>query len=346
MNPKTRKRSLTILKWSISFVILGLLYYQAKQDDQFNELWASQKHYGWLLFALGAGLATFLISFFRWYILVRALDLKFTYYDAVRLGFLGNLMNLISIGVLGGDAVKSVFLAKQLPGRAPEAVASVIFDRAIGLLAMFSFASVAYLLTDFNSINAPQDEEGKLALDALHLVCRITIVLTLIGFAALGVLFFTPRFHKTKLYKRVVKIKSIGSLFARLVSVVLAYRRHSGAVVTAFGLSLLVNVGFALSLYGVASGLFTDNPSLADHFVITPIAMVANAVPLPGGIGGMEAAVAFLYQAFSENQEASHGFIVALGFRIILLSIAGIGLIFYLCDKKELKALTGSKLSV
>ena len=342
MNPKTRKRLLTLVKWCISFLILGWLYYQARQEDQFDALWASQKHYGWLVFALLAGLATFMISFFRWFILVRALDLEFTYWDAVRLGFLGNLMNLISIGVLGGDAIKSVFLARKLPGRAPEAVATVIFDRAIGLLAMFSFASVAYLLTDFSAIQIPEGEEGKLALEALRLVCNATIVFTLLGFTALGVMFFTPRFHKTSLYKRIARIKSVGPLFARLVSVVLAYRRHSGAVVLAFGLSLLVNVGFALSLFGVATGLFDNNPTLAEHFVITPIAMVANAVPLPGGLGGMEAAVAFLYQAFSSSEITNHGFIVALGFRVVLLSIAGIGLIIYLFDKKEVAELSAS----
>lgn len=343
MNSKKRKHLLTLVKWCISFLILGWLYYQARQEDQFEALWASQKHYGWLAFALIVGLATFLISFLRWYVLVRALDLKFTYWDAVRLGFLGNLMNLVSIGVLGGDAIKSVFLARKLPGRAPEAVATVIFDRAIGLLAMFSFASVAYLLTDFSAIQIPEGEEGKLALDALRWVCNVTILLTLAGFTVLGILFFTPRFHKTSFYKRIVRIRSLGPLFARLVSVVLAYRRHSGAVVVAFGLSLLINVGFALSLYGVATGLFDNNPTLIEHFVITPIAMVANALPLPGGLGGMEAAVAFFYRAFSSSEVTDHGFIVALGFRVVLLSIAGIGLIIYLFDKKEVAELSSAE---
>ena len=70
--------------------------------------------------------------------------------------------------------------------------------------------------------------------------------------------------------------------------------------------------------------------------------MVANAVPLPGGLGGMEAAVAFLYQAFSSSEITNHGFIVALGFRVVLLSIAGIGLIIYLFDKKEVAELSSS----
>ena len=341
MKPAARKTLITIIKWAISFLILAWLYQQTKQADQFDVLWQSEKRYGWLVFALLIGLVTALISFYRWYLLVRALNLEFSFYDAVRLGFLGNLLNLMSVGVLGGDALKSVFLARQLPGRAPEAVASVIFDRAIGLLAMFSFASVAYLLTDFSGMELKHETENQ----ALHWVCRVTILLTLIGFAGLSVLFLTPRFHKTAIFKRLANLPKLGSLFKRLVNVALAYRNRFGAVVAAFLLSILVNVGFALSFYGVARGLSDVHPTLAQHLVISPIAMVANAVPLPGGLGGMEAAVAYLYRAFSSAQmPAEHGFVVALGFRFILLFIAGIGLCFYLSSKREIKELSETRL--
>ncbi len=341
MKPATKKLLITLVKWGISLLILGWLYQQTKQAEQFDALWSSQKKYGWLVLALVIGLGTALLSFLRWFLLVRALDLKFSFYDAVRLGFLGNLLNLMSFGVLGGDTLKSVFLAKQLPGRAPEAVASVIFDRAIGLLAMFTFASVAYLLTDFSGMALKHPAENQ----ALHWVCRFAITMSLIGYAGLGVLFLTPRFHKTRIFKRLAKLPRVGSLFKRLVNVALAYRHHFGAVVAAFLLSILVNVGFALSFYGVASGLSDSHPSLPQHLVIAPVAMVANAVPLPGGLGGMEAAVSYLYRAFSSDQmPAEHGFVVALGFRFILLFIAGIGLCFYLSSQREIKDLSGTDL--
>ncbi len=337
------KYLITIAKYGISFLILAWLYNQTKQADQFDVLWNSEKRYGWLVFALGVGVSTAIVSFYRWYLLVRALDLEFSFFDAVRLGFLGNLLNLMSVGVLGGDALKSVFLARQIPGRAPEAVASVIFDRAIGLLAMFSFASVAYLLTDFSGLDLKHAAENK----ALHWVCLVTIALSLIGYAGLGVLFFTPRFHKTKLYKRIAKLPKVGGLFKRLVQVALAYRNRFGSVVAAFLLSILVNIGFATSFFSIARGISDTHPSAAQHLVISPIAMVANAVPLPGGLGGMEAAVNYLYRAFSSTEIPSeHGFVVALGFRFILLFVAAIGLVYYLSSKREIKELSQSELKV
>ena len=331
-----KKILIALLKYGISFLILYWLYQQTKQADQFEMLRTSEKRYGWLVFALVVGISTAVISFYRWYLLVRALELKFSFYDAVRLGFLGNLLNLMSIGVLGGDAIKSVFLAKQVPGRAPEAVASVIFDRAIGLLAMFSFASVAYLLTDFSNADLQHESENQ----ALHYACWFAITMSLIGYVALGVLFLTPRFHKTSLFRWFAGLPRVGGLFKRLVNVALAYRNRFGSVVAAFLLSVLVNIGFACSFYSIAKGISDQHPSFTDHLVISPIAMVANAVPLPGGLGGMEAGVNYLYRAFSTSQMPSeHGFVVALGFRFILLFAAAIGLFFYLTSKSEIRDL-------
>ena len=106
-------------------------------------------------------------------------------------------------------------------------------------------------------------------------------------------------------------------------------------------LSLLINVFFAATFFSIAAGISDQHPTFAQHLVIAPIAMVANAVPLPGGLGGMEFAVNFLYQALSSNELPSeHGFVVALGFRIILLMTAGIGLIYYFSSKRELRELS------
>ena len=59
-----------------------------------------------------------LLTFIRWYYLVRALDLPFTLREALRLGFLGYLFNLMPMGIVGGDLLKAVMLGPAAPGRA------------------------------------------------------------------------------------------------------------------------------------------------------------------------------------------------------------------------------------
>lgn len=333
---KSRKLRLALLKYAISFAILGWLFWQAWKSGQFAALKDSQKNYGWLAIALVSGIAVCFVSYFRWWRLGRALDLHFSYRDAVRLGFLGNLLNFLSIGVLGGDAVKAFFLVRQESGRGPEAIASVIFDRVIGLLTMFGCAGVGWLFSGFTSGEATRGTEFR----AMVFVCQFSLVASIVGFAGLGVLFLTPRFTKTRLYRGLSRLPRVGGLFKRMTGVALVYRNRFGSVLSAIGLSIIVNLLFAVSFFGVAAGLTTDHPTFRQQLVISPVAMVANAVPLPGGLGGMEAAASYLFRAFSsETVTGDNGFVVAIGFRVVLLITAAIGLGVYLSSRREFSQL-------
>jgi uncharacterized membrane protein YbhN (UPF0104 family) len=57
----------------------------------------------------------------------------------------------------------------------------------------------------------------------------------------------------------------------------------------------------------VSRGLPGESPSLATHVVIVPIALVANIVPLPGGLGAFEAALDYLYRSVSESGSTPGG---------------------------------------
>ena len=70
----------------------------------------------------------------RWRMLVRAAGMSFSYKDAFRLGFLGFLLNFVSVGAVGGDLFKAVFIAREQPGRRIAAIVSVALDRLLGQL--------------------------------------------------------------------------------------------------------------------------------------------------------------------------------------------------------------------
>jgi len=63
--------------------------------------------------------------------------------------------------------------------------------------------------------------------------------------------------------------------------------------------------------------------------------MVANLIPLPGGFGGMEAALAYLYTCFGRDG----GLLVAIGFRLCILSISLYGWVVWLKMSSDLKSL-------
>src|SRR5205823_5762032 len=73
-----------------------------------------------------------LVTFVRWFILVRAQKLPFTLPDAIRLGLIGFYLNAYLPGGVGGDIIKAAFLVKE-QSRRTVAVATVLIDRAMGL---------------------------------------------------------------------------------------------------------------------------------------------------------------------------------------------------------------------
>ena len=89
---------------------------------------------------------------------------------------------------------------------------------------------------------------------------------------------------------------------------------------------------FTVTIYLVATAITSAPPTLADHSVLSAIAIVANSAPLPGGVGGMEAALAVLYDGFS----AEGGFVVALGYRLCILLVSFIGLFVWLGYRSNL----------
>jgi hypothetical protein len=264
-------------------------------------------------------------------VLVRALDLPFTLKDAVRLGFLGYLFNFISLGAVGGDLFKAVFIARELPGRRPEAVATVVLDRLVGLYMLFVMASVAILVT------------GQLhnADEAVRIIGRGALVACAVGAAGMLVLLI-PGVTQGSFSAFLDRLPKVGPIFGKLLGAVRIYRSRLDMLL----LSALISVGVhslsTLSVYLVARGLPGEYPPLADHFVIIPLAFVTGVLPLPvNGLGAFEYVVKMLYERVPLDVHVAegHGFVVSLGYRAVTILIALIGVCYYFASRKEVATL-------
>lgn len=289
-----------------------------------------EKHWGWIGLAFLGCLGAHLFSFFRWRIMVRALGLPFSMFDAIRIGFISSFFSLFAFGVIGGDTLRAFYVTRQVKNRAAEAICSVVADRILGLLTMFSFASMAFLLIDMSAM--AEQHPGKIA--TLNYACKVVLFFTTLGFVGVLTVFLAPQIVKTSLYVKLYSIPKIGTLIARLTDVVLVYRGRPGAVFVCLLMSVGVNLCFVVSIYSIARGLTDSYPSFSNHFLIEPISMVANAAPLPGGLGGMELALNFLYESFS----CGTGVIVGFAFRFLLLCISATGAVFWFFNRSKVAA--------
>ncbi|HWG41736.1 MAG TPA: lysylphosphatidylglycerol synthase transmembrane domain-containing protein [Gemmataceae bacterium] len=283
-------------------------------------------HTGFLLVAVATFLASALLTFFRWYLLVRAVDLPFRLVDALRLGLVGLFFNAFLPGSVGGDIIKAAVLARE-QSRRTVAVATVIMDRAIALWALVWFVALMgsfFWLTGQLEDSVAERSKG-VVLGAITLVAISVAVWLLLG--------RLPSWRAERFAGRLEHLPRIGGSAAEFWRAVWMYRCRQGSVALVLGLSWIGHVGFVFAFWCSANVLWSPElgpiPPLAEHFLLVPMGLVVQAlVPTPGGAGGGEWGFGGLYQLF--GGEAVNGVLGSLVQRVIGWVLGLIGYLVYL----------------
>lgn len=320
-----------VVKIGISVALLAFLGWRAAQDKKLPDLIDGPKNWLMLALALLAVLAAVLITIVRWHLLLRTLGLQFTLRESLRAGFMGYLFNLLPLGLAGADAVKAGFLIHRNPTRKTEAIATVIIDRVIGLYALLVVAGGAALMLDFDALSfrEPIDKERTIIL------CRIAQYIGLASTIIFG-LMLIPGATNLSLWDRLEHIAGIGPVLKKLVGAMRTYRRASGRLLLAVTMSFAVHTFYVAMVFLVGRGLCSPQPSLGTHFVFTPISMIAGALP----IGTLEATLGALYYVFSPaGVPDSQGVLIAFTYRLLQISVATIGVFYYLAGRQEVQQL-------
>jgi uncharacterized protein (TIRG00374 family) len=286
---------------------------------------------GWALAAAAVLImASVLITFVRWYVLVRAQDLPFTLTNALRLGLIGYCLNTVLPGSIGGDIVKATFIARQ-QSRRTRAVSTVLIDRGIGLWALIWL--VAALGGTFWLCGDAEIQHNQL------LQTIVIVALGLVGFTSLlwVTLVLLPEFRGEKFAGRLLHIPKVGVAAAEFWRAVWMYRRNSGSIFLSLVLSWISQIGNVLGFYFAARSFSAaaEIPTVVEHFLLIPVGMIFQAgIPTPGGVGA-EGFYGVLYQMVGKPD--SVGFAGALTQRFITIVLGLVGYIVYLQMRPALR---------
>ena len=331
MNATLKKFGVLAAKIGVSVALLGYLFYKAANEKGFWDLVYGQKDWLRLGVALLLLLAAVALTVVRWQLLARTLGLEFSTREALRVGFLGYAVNLAPLGLVGGDTVKAVFLARLNPTRKTEAVATVFVDRAIGLLALLILAAVGTLLIDVEKLGLA-DQTSR---DKLLLLCRGVQTAAFVGGVGM-VLLFVPGFTTSSLWNHLARIPVIGGVLRKLVTAMHVYRGRADHLLIAMLMSLCVHLLFMAMIYLIGGALLdeagqpTPQPRLLDHAVFVPVAMAAGTLPQ----GFFEWLLTVFYEAFAPGDAANKGFLIALVYRVIQLVVAALGMTPFFLGRK------------
>lgn len=266
-----------------------------------------------------------MLTFVRWYVLVRAQGLPFTLYNAFRLGLIGLFFNAFLPGAIGGDIIKAAFIARE-QSRRTVAVATVLIDRALALWALVWL--VAIVGAGFWAAGLLQ-VQGEQALKRIVLGAAGIVGVSLLGWLLLGLL---PPHRAERFAGRLERLPKVGGSAAEFWRAVWMYRCRQKSVLAAMGIALIAHVGFVLTFFFSAQVLLAPGqevPGLPAHFLIVPIGMVIQAVPLfPGGAGIGEAGFGGLYQLLGYS--AALGVLGSLVQRVVMWLLGLLGYVVYL----------------
>lgn len=285
-----------------------------------------------LLLAATLALAAVFLTIIRWYYLVLAQGLPFTFANALRLGLVGFYFSIFLPGSVGGDIIKAAFIARG-QSRRTVAVATVILDRAIALWGLIWF--VVLLGTGFWATGSLQGDAAA-PLRTIVIVAAAILGLSLLVCLVLAVL---PARRARRFAMRLSHIPKIGHAAAEFWRAIWMYRRRPKSVLLALLLALIGHVGFVLTLYFSARTLWEPDqlPGCREHFLIVPVGMVIQAVPFfPGGAGIGEAGYGWLYQLLGYLKGS--GVLASLVQRAIYWALGLAGYLVYLRMKPGLQS--------
>lgn len=318
----------TWIKWPAALALLAWLFYHNRKD--LSDFTAESKDWWFLSLALVLCLAAQIVTFVRWYMLVWALDFAFSVWDAFRLGFLGLLLNYVG-GLVGGDMLKALFIAREQKSRRTAAAITVLLDRILGLLALFMLGALATLVVQ------DRPETG------LHqAIFWMLWGGSLAGLAAI-VIVLQPAVARGRWIVTVAKLPGVGPIVFKIMEGVAMYQSRPRVLVLALLMGMVSHAATFAALYFCALGLGGWAPSLWTHYYLMPAAVVAGLVPTPGGMGALEWAIQEAYGFAASGGitvEAAKraGLFAALAFRLVNMLIAALGLVYYLPARRQIQA--------
>jgi uncharacterized protein (TIRG00374 family) len=315
-----KARLLILLLWLMALALVSWALGQLPFTDIANSIRALDP-LQWI-FWLGLNLLVLTLSSLRWQGLTSMLgeSAGFTKLFAIKLA--GQTISFITPGPqFGGEPLQIYWLYQHCGIAIHRAILSLTLDRFYELWVNFSVLLAGLIILLYSQL------EG--AADWAYLILVLTtlvLALPLLGIAILK----RPRWfggfmarlaQRWQHHPRLQQLDSHWQKLTAELSRVLRYQRP--ALLRGLLLSVIGWVCILGELYLLLSFLNID-PSVADFVLLFVAVRLAMLLPLPGGIGTIEAALLWSFQILEFSASAAIGLIALMRLRDAIILLAGL----------------------
>ncbi len=321
---KTQKsRRTRFVRLSVIYSILLALLYFALRNAPFADIWNALKNLK--LWQIGSILLVNALVIAcitaRWWIIVRAENPSVPFLPLIGYRLSVFAVSYFTFGPqVGGEPLQVIYLQRNYGIAFARATSAVIMDKLLEFLVNFVLIGI-----------------GAWAIVRVGLFSGSGIGLTLSLIAAGGILLAMPLVYAILLYigkhpvSTIISQRSIQKK-SKTVRVIIAAermasifcRRHVRSMLLAILVSFAAIAGIALEYYLMVSFLGMQLNAIQIFAALTAM-QIAFLIPLPGGLGALEASQVFALGAFGQSASAAISLTLLMRARDILNG--GIGLL-------------------
>jgi len=264
-------RKLKILKNLFALALIALLIYMVDS----RELWSALSLLTWrsVLFLGAVAFLLIYVSAFKWQLFIDVLGKRISIFKLFNLYLVGYFVNLVLPSYLGGDAVRSFYVGKEVGQH--QALAATILERYTGLLAMLILGLL------FMWFSALATWQIKLAIAALFL-----------GLLAATGLALSPKLLSG--FERISLLKPLIKHLHKIQEGLKLAKAHKALFIKAMLLSFLYHSLTVVNTMVCAYAVGWNSAPPLELFVVLPLILIAAALPVsPNGLGIQEGAFYF-----------------------------------------------------
>lgn len=310
--------------WSFIFlpIFIPLLYF-ALRNAPLVEIWNAVKQLTvWQITALVAiNIAMYLLVTLRWWIIARASNKNIPYFPLVlvRVAVFG--ISYFTLGPqIGGEPLQVFYLQRKYGMTYTRATSTVIMDKLLEFLANFVLLVIgltAILEAGIFSTSASKPLVSLIPVAAILTWPFIHIALMMRGIypVSAGLRAAFPKFAHKKWIRFIIVSEQMAGLFCQ---------RNPRALLSAAGASLAAGAGMVTEYFLITSFLGIDlhNWQTVAGWATSWLSFL---VPVPGGLGALEASQVFTLNAFGISAALAISVVLLIRARDLL--IGGLGLL-------------------
>jgi glycosyltransferase 2 family protein len=301
------------------YSLLAILLYFALRNAPLTDIWGTlRKLHLWQIFALlGLNVIIYILVTLRWWFIVRAekKDVSFLPLLATRVAVFG--VSYFTLGPqVGGEPLQVLVLERNYGMTYTRATSTVVMDKLLEFLANFVLLGIglaAIVRADIFSATGSNPLASLVGLLILLAWPPIHIIFLYHGKYPISAVL--RKFSNNKFVRFVAASERLAGTFCR---------RHLWALVSAIFVSMFAALGMVIEFFCITFFLGI-HLSFWQIIAVWMAGWLAFLVPLPGGLGALEASQVFAFGVFGVSAVLAIG--VTLLIRARDLLIGGLGLL-------------------